>query len=253
MNGLSAQALALFLVLSPGFLFIVGMYFAPITYPVRVDIQRGVIVDTAIFVVISAALHSTLGLAFLEAANWLSQCDVVGSLASDAGIIAMPGAAKRCTIQTDLLMLIGYSIFLSLAGYSLGVMTVRYAARSPQIFTAIYGPYFDLVQKGAAPYVIADVMTKTVHEGRVVAYEGYLVELSLTGSRAINFVCLEGAMRFYMTLERSAARITPRRDFLHIDANTELTSRITIPGAEIANLVTRAYTGVRASAAPRAE
>lgn len=244
MSGLSSQALALFLVLSPGFLFIVGTYAAPLVYPVRIDLQRGVVVDTAIFVVISAALHSTLGLAFLEITNALSTCSVIRSLAADASIVLPPSPLGRCEAQTDLLVAISYSVFLSVAAFRIGVAAAKYVARHPELFTAVYGPYFDLVQPGSGAYVIADVMTKTSHEGRVLVYEGYLVELSLNGSRGINFVCLEGASRFYLTLGRDAARTTVRNKFSRIDLNSERVSRISIPGSEISNLVTRTHTGV---------
>jgi hypothetical protein len=44
---------------------------------------------------------------------------------------------------------------------------------------------------------------------------------------------------------REAARTTARHQFQRIDRNTGRISRVTIPGQEIANLVTRTYTSVK--------
>ncbi len=241
MNGLSSQALALFLVLSPGFLFIVGTYAAPLVYPVRIDLQRGVIVDTAIFVVTSAMLHSTLGVALLYGMNALSSCSVIQSLALDAGLLAARDVDGRCSIHTDLAVAIIYSILLSLAALRLGAAAAHVVASRPELFTAIYGPYFDVRTRDRQAYVIADVMTRTTFEGRSLMYEGYLVELSLNGSRGINFICLEGASRFYLSLGLEVTRTSTRDQFQRIDSDTDRISRITIPGPEIVNLVTRTY------------
>ena len=166
------------------------------------------------------------------------------SLGAEANLLTLGSAAKRCSIHTDLWIATSYSFVLSLAALRLGIAATQMVAARPQIFTAIYGPYFDIVLKNRQAYVIADVMTKTAHEGRNLVYEGYLVELSLNGSRGINFVCLEGASRFYLALGREASRTTVRHRFQRIDRNTDRISRITIPGQEIANLVTRTYTSV---------
>ena len=207
--------------------------------------QRGVIVDTAIFVVMSALLHSTIGLAILEAANVVEGCSVFRSLAADANITMPATQVGRCSPHTDLLTAVGYSLFLSWVAFRSGVLLARFVVRNPHLFNAIYGPYFDVTQSPAGAYVIADVMTKTAYDGRVLVYEGYLVELSLTGSRTVNFVCLEGASRFYLTLGRDGARTTSRHQFRRLDANhPDRISRMTIPGSEIANLVTRTYAGV---------
>lgn len=237
MNGLSSQTLALFLVLSPGFLFIAGTYFAPLTYPTRIDLQRGVVVDTAIFVVVSAMLHGIIGVPFLFLVNHWSSCNVVRSLAADASLTMARAGAGRCSVPWDFAALAIYSALLCVVAIALGRLVAWLLARSPRFFYAVYGPYYEVVSSKA--YVIADVMTKTIHDGRALVYEGELIELSLNGSRGINFVCLQGASRFYVSLSRDAARTSARNQFQSIDKNSRPISRITIPGSEIVNLVTR--------------
>lgn len=206
------------------------------------DLQRGIVVDTAVFVVTSAGLHASLGLLLLEVINALSSCAIIRSLAADIHLVAPATAIGRCSVHTDLLVAVSYSASLSLAALALGWKGVGLVTSSPGLFAALYGPYFEVLPSGPGAYIVADVMTKTSHDGRVLVYEGYLVELSITGTRSINFVCLESASSFYLNIAREVPRTTPRHQFRRIDGNSERISRITIPGTEIANLVTRSYT-----------
>jgi len=239
-NGFSAQTLALFLVLTPGFLFLAGTYFAPQRYPTRIDPQRGVIIDTALFVVVSALLHSTVGMVLLYLINWGSSCAIIRSLASAAGASDMALDAAKCSVHTVIGVMVAYSIILSAAALAAGRFSATVVGRRPELYAAIYGPYYDIV-RAEQPFVIANVLTKTSEDGRILAYEGKLIELALTGSKTINYVCLESAARFYMTLEEDGARTTPRAEFQPIDKPEHVASRITLPGSEIANLVTRTY------------
>lgn len=240
MSGLSAQALALFLVLTPGFLFLAGTYFAPQRYPTRIDPQRGVIIDTALFVVVSAMLHSTVGMAFLYAIDLSASCAVIRSLASAIGGTEAALSGARCSIHTVLGVVVIYSIVLSLAAFATGRFSAALVGRRPELYTAIYGPYYDIV-RAEQPFVVANVLTKISEDGRILAYEGKLVELALTGSKTINYVCLESAVRFYVMLNKDGAHTTPRENFQPIDKAEHGASRITVPGSEIANLVTRTY------------
>lgn len=240
MSGLSAQTLALFLVLTPGFLFLAGTYFAPQRRPTRIELQRGVIVDTALFVVMSALLHSTIGLAVLYIVDALASCAVVRSLAFAAGATDAALGLAKCSVHTDVVVLVLYSVVLSVAAFVAGRLAADVIARRPEIYSAIYGPYYDIV-RAEQSFVIANVLTKTSEDGNILAYEGRLVELALTGSKAISYVCLESASRFYLTLNKSGTQTTPRAKFRPSDKPEHLPSRITLPGTEIVNLVTRTY------------
>lgn len=240
MSGLSAQTLALFLILTPGFLFLAGTYFAPQRYPTRIDLQRGVVIDTALFVVMSALLHSTVGLVLLYLIDAVSSCAVIRSFASAAGAADTALGTARCSVHTVVIVVVVYSALLSVAALAAGWFCASAVGRIPALYTAIYGPYYDIV-RAEQPFVIANVLTKTSEDGHILAYEGKLIELALTGSKTINYVCLESASRFYMTMDEDGARTTPRAAFQPIDKPEHVASRITVPGSEIVNLVTRTY------------
>ena len=82
MGGLSTQTIALLLVLSPGFLFMLGLYIAPPVYPTRIDIQRSLLIDTAIFVVASAILNILVGAPVILLMNYVSKCDILSPITS---------------------------------------------------------------------------------------------------------------------------------------------------------------------------
>lgn len=243
MAGVSAQALTLLLVLSPGFIFFLGTYLAKPLYPVRVDIQRSLIFDTALYVVVSALLHATVGLSILWLSSYYPDCAISESLAREAHLIRQ-FPKHFCGIRADLTFIVFYSGTLWGAAFFLGLKFALFSMTRASTFQAIYGPYLEISGDPRPTYVIADVMTKTEHDGKILAYEGQLIELSLNGSRNINFVCLEGASRFYMTLSPQVSRTTPRHMFEQIDRNSRFRSRITIPGSEITNFLTRTYVDV---------
>lgn len=240
MGSLSGQTLALFLVLSPGFLFLAGFHLTEPQYPTRQDIQRGVIVETALFVVMSSILHSTIGMSLLLGAGYFYSCDIFSSLFEFVTTQVHLSANDRCSIKTDLASIVAYSATLSVSAYILGKMTSRWLARTPDKFAAIYGSHYETF-KGRQAYVIANVMTNVTHDGKVLMYEGQLVELSVSSAKMINYVCIEGASRFYMSVKSSASSTTPRHQFQSIDKNSGRKSRLIIQGDKIVNLVTRTY------------
>lgn len=243
MEGVSSQALALALVLSPGFLFMFGTYVKP-PYPVRAEIQRGVLIDTAVFV-IATVLINLLASPFLYAAlrAFPGHCSVLVTMSLYIRSLAPDTHGAACPLGAQLGTAAIYTLFIWGGSFVLGRLAAKLSIRNKDVFYALYGPYCQLARGN--PVVIANVLTKTAHEDRVLAYEGLLVELSLAANRQINFVCLEGAQRFYLRFGDTQSETTPRDDFQPIDrpidGNPRPISRLTIAGAEIANLVTRTY------------
>ena len=238
MSGFSAQTVAAFVILGPGLLFLVGTTFFRPSTPTRIAIQRGLVLDTAVFVLISAMLHGSVGVPLLFAADHVATCDVIGSFATAAGAATLAGPS--CSLRSELLMVVGYGVAVGLAALVLGRFLAWLVVQRPQLFTALYGPFYELRGRRQG-FVIANVLTRTAHDGHMIVYEGQLVEIAITGSKAIVHVCLEGVSRFALTIGADGARTTPRPDFTTIDRTGHIHSRLTIPGPEIVNIVTRSH------------
>jgi len=235
-GSVSTQALALLIVLSPGFIFLVGFNLAPARYPSRQDGQPGTLTDAALFAVTSAGLHITAGVFLFIIVDPFVSCSLFDTFAALVGL--PPASGSRCSTRTIAAVSIAYSLLLSGAAFYAGRAAGAWVARTPRIFQAIHGQHYEVFGDGEA-HVIADVMTNIVQDGRFLMYEGRLVELSLNGTRGINYVVLAGAHRFYMTVGAKGSSTTPRHMFRAIDANWERSSRLTIPGDRVVNLVTR--------------
>jgi hypothetical protein len=252
MGSISAQALALLIILSPGFLFLVGFNTAPAQYPSKQDGQRGNLTDAALFAVTSAGLHMTAGVVLLLAIDQFTRCSIIETVGELSGLQQPPGTS-RCSTRTILIVGVLYSLALSSAAFFAGRTVGRLAASRPWVIEALHGRHYEVFANKQG-LVIANVMTNVVHEARVLMYEGQLVELSVNGSRGINYVVLAGASRFYMTVTAKGSSTTPRHLFKPIDANAERESRLTIPGDKVVNLVTRTHpivlTGATVDAAP---
>ncbi|NKE48432.1 hypothetical protein HB662_26905 [Roseomonas frigidaquae] len=240
MGSLSTQALALLIILSPGFIFLVGFHLAEPQYPSRHDGSRGTLIDTAMFAVTSTVLHCTVGVAVLALFDWRSSCSLIDSFAEIATLPGAAGPPLRCRPGTLILFSILYTLTMSIVAFVLGKRCAKWLQNSPGYFAAIYGRHYETFADAQA-YVIANVMTDIEHGGQVLMYEGQLVELSLSESRAINYVVLAGASRFYMKIENGGSTTTPRDQFRSIDANSKRQSRLTIPGDKIMNLITRTH------------
>lgn len=199
--------------------------------------QRGALVDTALYVVISAGLNGSVGVVILLLLGQLNKCSIIKSAFFEIYGLHSIGT---CSISTDICYFLVYCFALCVVAFFLGRKVSKVIMRSRVIFQAVYGPYFEIFENAPA-FVVADVMTTTQHEGRILLYEGQLVELSLNGSRKINFVCLEGAARFYLDMKEGVSETTDRDKFQKIDKNSRIQSRITIQGEEITNILTRTY------------
>lgn len=242
MGSFSAQALALFAVLAPGCLFFLSFHYSKGT--VKLDLQRGVLLDTALFVLAAAVLHLTVGLIVLYAADYWASCNVVRSTAALASAREIVLAAdEKCSVHLGILL---FTLHIALVGFAAvlaGRLTASYVSSRPSLFGALYGPYYDPPVKGSDErvIVIANVMTDVEHEGKILMYEGKLEEIALSGSKTINYVCLRGAQRFFMDLSGAEPKTSTRNQFRPVDRDPLPPSRLLIHGENIKNVLTRTY------------
>ena len=243
MGSFSAQALALFAVLAPGCLFFLSFHHSKNT--TKLDLQRGLLIDTALFVLAAAVLHLVVGMILLYSADAVSECAVVRSAAalSSARTIPMTGD-ERCSVHTGVVLFILHTALVATIAIWAGAKAAAYVAGRPSFFAALYGPYYDPPRelgRGENIFVIANVMTDIEHDGKILMYEGKLEEISLSSTKTINYVCLRGAQRFFLSMKEDTAKTSDRADFRPVDRNPLPPSRLLIPGEHIKNVLTRTY------------
>jgi hypothetical protein len=244
LGAISLQALALFLALAPGCAFVLGFHANSST--TKLETQRGVLMDTALFVLAAALLHGLVGVAIIYAfhlaAFWNGGCDVVRSV----GHLFRPGGfaiarSELCSVHTGIAL--GMVEFLLVVGaaWLLGRKFYRVTMRRAGFAEALYGAYYELNGSDDDPIVIANVMTDIECDGQILMYEGKLLQLALSSNRAVKYVCLQSPRRFLMSISKDGARTTEREKFIEIDQNGHRPSRITINGENIKNILTRTH------------
>ncbi len=240
MAGVTAQALILLLVLSPGFLALVSFNLFPSL--AKLDSQRSILVDTAIFVVISSFLHVCVGYPSLLFVDGASQCDLVRSLwfifAKSLGNLTSPTPKAACDPHTILLFGAFYYLFLCFWALILGRFAAKIIAHYPDLFISFYGSYFQVSQESRKNIVMATIMTNIEVDGLIVMYEGKLHEISLSSNRAINYVCLMGVERFFISVKGGDLDANSSKRS-KIDPDEDHPFRLLIPGDKINNIGTR--------------
>lgn len=240
MGALSLQALGLFLILAPACVFFLSFTFAKGT--VRPEFQRGVIMDTALFVLAAALLHTVAGGVYIGVLEATFSCRVLGSIAqlvSERLVALSPN--DRCSLNFGAVAGLVYILALTVvaAGAGLGVMWL--VSGSTRLYRAFYGPFHEPKRRGEADIVIADVITDLECDGTYLMYEGQLDEISISGDRKVNYICLIAPKRFYMTVSKEGTATTDRAEFVRIDRNGSGPSRLVIPGDSIKNFLTRTH------------
>jgi hypothetical protein len=243
-GAISLQALALFLALAPGCAFILGFHANSTT--TRLETQRGVLMDTALFVLAAAVLHGIVGLGvvylFHGIAAWTGGCDIVRS----AGHLFRPdmfrlAPEQLCSIHTGLVLGLLEFLIVGVAALAAGKLSYRVLMNRTGFAEALYGAYYELRSGHGDPIVIANVMTDIECDGHILMYEGKLLELALSSNRAVKYVCLLEPQRFLMSIGPAGTATTERARFVKIDRAGYQPSRITINGENIKNLLTRTH------------
>jgi hypothetical protein len=240
MGALSAQALALLCMLAPACVF-----FLSFTYSkgaVKPEFQRGVLMDTALFVLAASALHLYVGGLFLLALEASFSCRVLGSIAHLASVRATSvPPTNQCSAEFGFIAGWVYLNLVTAAAALVGRIGFHIVNNNPNLFRALYGPFHEPALKGKGTYVVANVLTDVEEAGRYLMYEGKLDEISISGDKTINYVCLLSPLRFHLEFKKGGTVTLDRSKFVAIDRNTTTPSRLVIPGDQIKNFLTRTY------------
>jgi lysylphosphatidylglycerol synthetase-like protein (DUF2156 family) len=237
---LSAQVFALVFILIPG--SIAFLSFALSNGRTKLNMQRGLLMDTALFVLAATVLHITVGLVIMYTAEAVTYCRVVYSLAELVSTrVVFAARHKVCSLDADLAIVLCHLLVISFAAWIVGKWASRWVAGRKGVFMALNGPYYDWTPPGEAPIIIADVLTDIEHDGKYLMYEGKLEEIGLSASKTIEYVCLVSPQRFLLELNSTASKTTERAKFVAIDREGRGTSRIVIKGDQIKNFLTRTH------------
>ena len=222
----------------PGLVVVLSFQSVLVRWPVRRPLQTGLIVDAGLFALASLFLHLPAVLVILSVDQALS-CSVAAPIAARLGVY-VPSGVPDCGPVSEVLAAFLYLLGIVVAAVVTGQLLAAAVARIRFLFRAIFGHVVDI--SPTSGLVVANVVTTMSHEGRFIAYEGELVELALGGGGTVASVCLIGAKRFLLSIDgaRPSTTTTTREQFVPIDSGS-VPSFLTIPGSQIANVMTRTY------------
>lgn len=249
---LAWSTIALLVLLLPGFLFFVGLYF-----PER--ISRDVVPGSSLtqlggVVLIAFFVHALL---FAILASLCQVWSAVPCVKLDYAFIAFnPDKGSESSLRElaanierfrwwILAYLAGTSGLGLLAGIKAGKLIVDGRLR----FLAKHDWIYDLVDPDDNCYTLAYVVTNMRADDRVLMYRGFLQEYCFTPEGKISYLVLVHAARYYLKLEERRPRTSNARNWLSVvkeraiaDGEPEREwSYMVLEGQNIANVVFDRY------------
>jgi hypothetical protein len=245
---LAWSTVALLVLLLPGFLFFVGLYF-----PER--ISRDVVPGSSLtqlggVVLIAFFLHALLYAVFVSLCQVWSAVPcvrldfVLAAFSPDlgSGSLLKGVAANVERFRWWILVYLAATSGLGLlAGIKAGKMIVDGRLR----FLAKHDWIYDLVEPDDSSYTVAYVVTNVRADDRVLMYRGFLQEYCFTAEGKVSYLVLVHAARYYLKLEERRPRPSSARNWLSVVKERSITdgaperewSYMVLEGQNIANVV----------------
>lgn len=181
--------------------------------------------------------------------QWLTDCkEAVRSLLQ--AIWGNDQSGPWSEIRTFVFFTFGYVLFASLIGTGLGYGFIRNIDKGSMRLTAFHGALYDHIVGPEPPVMLAHVLTKVEHEGRILMYRGFVKEIGLEKGRKVAYIVLIGAARFFMKMDSKGdhPQTSDKTDYkiIGLDKGQNINSSTTkttllIDGEEISNVVLNSY------------
>lgn len=213
-------SIVILILLLPGFLFFVGIYF-PEQFT-RETAPRSALGQLAGTLVVSLAVHGLLySLVTVTCGTWLP-CVDLGLLFRAVTLdgrqdqsLALLASQLRASHPWVLVYLGAAAATGTAAGWAAGALAVR----GRLTFLAQHSWIYDLTTDLRKEVTVAYVMTRIRQEERVLLYRGFLKAFGLRGDGRFSYVVLTRAVRYYMHLEKEQPRTSPKNKWLEIGAS----------------------------------
>lgn len=153
-------------------------------------------------------------------------------------------------LRTFVFFILGYVLCATLIGTTCGYVFIRAIDLGHLRLKAFHGALFDHIVGPESPTVLAHVLTKVEHDGRILMYRGFVKEVGLEKGRKIAYIVLYGAARFFMKMDSDGdypetSKKTEYK-FIGLDKGQDLDSAtmstaLLIDGEEISNVVLNSF------------
>jgi hypothetical protein len=250
---LAWSTIALLVLLLPGFLFFVGLYF-----PER--ISRDVVPGSSLtqlggVVLIAFFLH---GLLYAILASLCQVWSALPCVRLDYALAAFNPDLGTETLLREIAAnierfrwwILAYLAATSALGLLGGIKAGKMIVDGRLRFLAKHDWIYDLVDPDDSSYTVAYVVTNIRADDRVLMYRGFLQEYCFTAEGKVSYLVLVHAARYYLKLEERRPRTSSARNWLSVVKERAIAdggaperewSYMVLEGQNIANVVFDRY------------
>lgn len=242
---LAWSGIVLLLLLLPGVLFFVGLYF-PERFT-RDIVQRSLLGQLAGTLLISFVVHAVLYLLTQKLCGFapLLRCIDLGIFFGILGLDGATAEARRVLagqLAEAALPAASYIVIAAGSGTLLGWLTGTMVVHGKLRFLVPHTWLYQLQLGAADAITVAYVMTHVMHERRILMYKGFLSGFGLQRDGRFAYLVLTDVSRYYMLFEDAGPTTTVREQWKSIGASAEpRRSLFVIEGEDIANVVFDRY------------
>lgn len=224
-------SILLLMLLLPGFLFFVGLYF-PEEFTREIG-QRSPLGQMAGVLVISFAVHGALYCIAAGLPGWIPRVDLLGLLS----LIDLEHTSESArtilvsSIEERRWWIASYFAVTTASGTLLGWATGTLVVQGRFRFLAQHTWIYDLAINRSNSLTCAYVMTDVKEGERILIYRGFLKAFGLGQDGRFSYLVLRDAVRFYMHMDPALPRTSPPREWLVIGEQSAKSQEVGIgPG-----------------------
>lgn len=252
------SGIVLLVLLLPGFLFFIGLYF-PEKFT-REVVERSPLGQLAGTVLIAFVVHGLLLIANGWLCGSLLPCinlhEVLAAIALDTSKTPLAVAEVAATLSADRCWIFAYVIMASAGGLLLGWGTGSLVVSGALRVLVQHRWVYDLKVEDGDVLTVAYVLSRVQHGQRHVLYRGFLKAFGLQKDGRFSYLILTGVVRYYLNLEDAKPVTSHPEDWIvigeAIDGDRHLPpgsrpgrrrdrSYFVIDGADIANVIFDRY------------
>lgn len=217
------SGIVLLVLLLPGFLFFVGLYF-PEKFT-REAAERSPLGQLAGTVLIAFVVHSSLFLLNSAACGSVIPCirldEVLSAIALDSSRGPQVIQSVARSLEEDPVWIFLYVLLAGVLGTAAGWATGLSVVNGRFRFLAQHRWVYDLKVEDQDVLTVAYVLTKVNHQGRHLVYRGFLKAFGLQRDGRFSYLLLTNVVRYYLVLEETAPVTTSPRDWIVVGRGAE--------------------------------
>jgi hypothetical protein len=235
---LSASTLALFILLIPGFVFRMFLYF-------RSTVNRAIFSDNAVYSSVAILLQAVavhvvavtatgaVAIFYDHFWGWVQPEVLHFKLFSYLQTLEILDFGK--ITRPMFLCIAVYFLFAVSLAYILAVLVQRVSHHSYFVRRLLYGPLADLMGPHQVSILTAFILTRVTHQHKRLVYAGLPKEIGLREGSKIDYIVLQQPQKFYLQLS-GRVPVTSINHARPIGSSGSRSNMLFIAGSEIENV-----------------